>query len=129
MLHPPYVDKKGAFAIEPAFSSVGYFLGDLALVVKDGKSGFIDRTGKTVIEPIYDSALVVPPERRVECSLPVTFIKFRYAHHASPSGYSRICDYVDTPKVELSSSMYWLGETLFRPFCRLSATRSGPSWI
>ena len=41
-----YIDKNGKFEIEPVFDSANEFSCGLALVSKDGKSGFIDKTGR-----------------------------------------------------------------------------------
>lgn len=76
-------------------------------------------------KPNYDSDSVVPAERKVPCPWPVTFIKFRYSHHAGPSGYSRITDYTATPKVELGNTIYWAGETVLRPLCLYTAKNCG----
>lgn len=75
--------------------------------------------------PIYDSPCPVPKDHRVSCPVSVQFIRFRYRHHAGPSGYDRICDYIDAPCVELSSPVYWLGETALRPFGILTAKCGG----
>ncbi|MBX3437093.1 MAG: glycosyltransferase family 4 protein [Planctomycetaceae bacterium] len=75
-------------------------------------------------KPDYTSPCTVPQHQRIACRLPVTFIKYRYRHHAGPSGYSRLCDYVDTPTLDLSTAMYWLGETVGRPFCLWASKRS-----
>lgn len=55
----------------------------------------------------------------------MTFVKYRFLHHAAPSGYSRLCDYLDAPRVELSNLIHLLGETLLRPFCLYQAKRGG----
>lgn len=65
--------------------------------------------------PNHDSPCPVPQEHKIPCDIPVQFIKYRYPHHAGPSGYSRICDYIDAPCVRLSSPFYWMGETVIRP--------------
>lgn len=66
--------------------------------------------------PQIDSELLVPPRRRVACAAPVQFVKYRFSHHATASGYDRLCDYVDAPTIRLSKPIYWLGETALRPF-------------
>lgn len=68
-------------------------------------------------KPNYSSGRTSPPGARVECPYRVSFLRYRYGHHAAPSGYDRICDYVDAPTVELSNLVYFLGETLLRPYC------------
>ena len=42
--------------VEPQYDYAYSFSDGLALVGKDGKCGFIDKTGKVVIEPKYDYA-------------------------------------------------------------------------
>ena len=42
--------------IEPQFGEVGDFREGLAQVEKDGKWGFIDKSGKVGIEPQFDDA-------------------------------------------------------------------------
>lgn len=74
--------------------------------------------------PILDSAIRASVTARIGCAAPVRFIKYRYGHHAAPSGYDRICDYVDAPVIRPSRSLYWLGETLLRPFA-LWQSKSG----
>ena len=51
-----YIDKRGEIAIEPRFASVGDFSDGLAVVKLADKEGFIDRTGKFVIDPKFDNA-------------------------------------------------------------------------
>lgn len=43
-----YIDKSGKFEIEPRFDSAAEFSDGLALVQKDEKTGFIDKTGRFV---------------------------------------------------------------------------------
>jgi len=64
--------------------------------------------------PQYRSPVHVPAEDRVECPVPVYFLRYRYPHHAAASGYDRLCDYVGET-IELGRPLYWLGETLLRP--------------
>lgn len=75
--------------------------------------------------PQHDSNLTVQHEIRIRCPVPVRFVKYRYPHHAAPSGYDRICDYINAPTVRLSKPIYWLGETLLRPFGIWQARKGG----
>jgi glycosyltransferase involved in cell wall biosynthesis len=67
----------------------------------------------------------VTPSAQQCCDLPVRFVKYRYRHHAAPSGYDRICDHIDAPVIRPSREVYWLGETALRPFALWHAKRSG----
>jgi hypothetical protein len=49
-----YIDKSGSFVIPPQFEDAGDFSEGLAHVKKNGKSLFIDKTGKVIIDP-HDS--------------------------------------------------------------------------
>lgn len=75
--------------------------------------------------PIHTSSLVVPENQRVACHWPVRFVKYRYPHHAAPSGHDRLCDFVNSPTVKLPKSIYWLGETILRPLGMLEARLGG----
>ncbi|MEG4518472.1 MULTISPECIES: WG repeat-containing protein [unclassified Microcoleus] len=44
-----YINQAGQWAIAPQFSVAGSFSEGLAAVKRDGKSGFINQTGKPVI--------------------------------------------------------------------------------
>ena len=55
----------------------------------------------------------VAPEDRVACPVPVYFLRYRYPHHAAPSGYDRLCDYIGET-IPLSRRQYWMGETVLR---------------
>lgn len=57
--------------------------------------------------------------------IPLRFIKFRFPHHAPPSGYDRLCEFIDAPNVELSAPLYWAGETVLRPYCLWCAKHGG----
>lgn len=46
-----FVDEQGGMVISPAYDAVGDFDGALAAVIKEGRLGYIDRTGKIVREP------------------------------------------------------------------------------
>jgi hypothetical protein len=48
-----YIDRKGAFAIEPQFADAGAFHEGLAAASRDGLFGFIDPKGRFVIQPLY----------------------------------------------------------------------------
>jgi glycosyltransferase involved in cell wall biosynthesis len=76
-------------------------------------------------KPNYDSPFPPPDEQKVDVSVPTTILKYRFPHHAGPSGYSRICDYLKTPTVKLSDAFYWLGETVLRPYCLYTSKHSG----
>lgn len=67
-------------------------------------------------KPDHSSPIKVPAEKRVHCPVPVTMVRYRYAHHSAPSGYDRICDYLDADEVRLPDSLYWAGETVLRPW-------------
>ena len=49
-----YVNQKGKWAIEPNFEKADQFEGEFASVVINSKKGVIDKTGKFILEPIYD---------------------------------------------------------------------------
>jgi hypothetical protein len=51
-----YIDKTGALAIPAQFDKVGEFSEGLAVVWKDGKAGYADTHGRTIIEPQYSHA-------------------------------------------------------------------------
>ena len=53
-----YVDPDGRTVIEPEFEEAHVFVGERALVRKDGKYGFIDRQGRVVVPLRYDEALL-----------------------------------------------------------------------
>jgi hypothetical protein len=57
-LHNGYIDRSGRVAVEARFTGAGQypFSEGLARVEVDGKVGFIDKSGKYVIEPALDSA-------------------------------------------------------------------------
>jgi glycosyltransferase involved in cell wall biosynthesis len=76
-------------------------------------------------KPNYQSPFLVSDDQKVDVSAPVSILKYRFPHHAGPSGYSRICDYLNTPTIQLSNGFYWLGETLLRPYCLHASKRSG----
>lgn len=63
--------------------------------------------------PNHSSPIIVRPEDKVDCPVPVYFNRYRYPHHAVASGYDRLCDYVGQT-IPLSRTVYWLGETLLR---------------
>jgi hypothetical protein len=46
----------GTWLIEPKFQSVDHLRDGLARVKLDGKFGFVDKTGRFVIEPLFDTA-------------------------------------------------------------------------
>lgn len=50
-----YINKTGAYVIEPQFDEATDFNEDIASVRVGDKYGFIDKTGRMVIEPMYDS--------------------------------------------------------------------------
>lgn len=57
-----------------------------------------------------------PPFRdvaRAPTVVPVYTVKYRHPHHAGPSGYDRLCDYIGT-EVILSRTLHVLGETILR---------------
>jgi hypothetical protein len=49
-----YKNIKGETIIQPQFERGGRFVNGLLVVEKNGKYGFVDKTGKWVVEPIYD---------------------------------------------------------------------------
>lgn len=51
-----FADKKGRIVIEPTYRHVGNFSEGLAYAGDDGKVGYINRYGDTIIEPIFDWA-------------------------------------------------------------------------
>lgn len=53
-----YVNLSGKLVIEPGFDEANPFVDGRALVKKDGKWGFIDRTGRVVVPFEFDSALL-----------------------------------------------------------------------
>jgi glycosyltransferase involved in cell wall biosynthesis len=63
--------------------------------------------------PDHSSGMAVRSVDRVRTTVPVFFVRYRYPHHAAPSGYDRLCDYIGET-VALSRSIYWLGETILR---------------
>lgn len=77
--------------------------------------------------PHNDSPLPVVKAAKIPCPMPVRFVKYRYKHHAAPSGYDRVCDFIDAPIVPLPKQIYWLGETLLRPFA-LWNSKLGGKW-
>ena len=48
-----YVDGKGNFIIAPSFEYATRFKGDYAVIREGSKFGYIGRSGKVVIEPVY----------------------------------------------------------------------------
>ena len=76
-------------------------------------------------KPDYSCPLAVPRERVVQCPYPVTFLRYRYPHHAAPSGYDRICDFVDAKTLELPQHLYLAGETILRPWTVWKARTCG----
>ena len=55
---------------------------------------------------------------------PVYSIRHAYRHHAGPSGYHRLGEWIGEP-VRLSAPMYWLGETLLRVPAKLVSWYGG----
>lgn len=51
-----YVDKTGAFLVEPRYSEARQFKNGLAMVKRDGKWTFITKAGKEICEPKFDEA-------------------------------------------------------------------------
>src|SRR5690554_4108761 len=51
-----YIDKTGAYAIQPQFDKAESFSGQYAAAMKDKKWGYINTTGEWVIQPEYDQA-------------------------------------------------------------------------
>ena len=51
-----FIDKSGAFIIDPLYEYIAEFSGGLALVRKDGKYGYIDKAGNTIIPFQFDRA-------------------------------------------------------------------------
>ncbi len=49
-----YIDKSGAFVIQPKFAKAASFSGKLAAAEKDKKWGYINTSGEWAIEPIYE---------------------------------------------------------------------------
>lgn len=75
-------------------------------------------------KPNNKSLLTESVIQRVSTDIPIYFIRYRYGHHAAASGYDRLCDYFGET-IELSNSLYWLGETILRPFCLYQAKFTG----
>lgn len=76
-------------------------------------------------KPDHSAPIKVAEGKREPCPVPVSFVRYRYAHHAAPSGYDRICDYLDAEEVRLPGSLYWAGETLMRPWALWVARTCG----
>jgi glycosyltransferase involved in cell wall biosynthesis len=74
---------------------------------------------------IIDSPVHVPEAEKLRFEDDLLFVKFRYAHHAGPSGYDRICDYIEGETVRVGRTLYWLGETALRPYCLWQAKTCG----
>lgn len=76
-------------------------------------------------KPDHSSPVTVPDALRVRCPVPVSFVRYRYRHHSAPSGYDRVCDYLDGEEVPLPDSLYWAGETVLRPWALWIARSCG----
>ena len=61
---------------------------------------------------------------RTPTAVPVYTVRYRHPHHAGPSGYDRLCDYVGEV-VELSRTMHALGETILRLPAKLTSWYGG----
>jgi hypothetical protein len=48
--------RTGRFVVEPQFDWANNFSESMAVVMIDGKKGFIDKTGELIIPPRYESA-------------------------------------------------------------------------
>ncbi|WPJ95003.1 glycosyltransferase family 4 protein [Coraliomargarita algicola] len=66
-------------------------------------------------KPNHSCPVTVASDAKISAPVPVYLVRYRYAHHAGPSGYDRVCDFLNAEQVALSDSLYWLGETLLRP--------------
>lgn len=66
----------------------------------------------------------VPREQRIVPEFPVHSVVYRYPHHAGPSGYDRLVDYVGE-FVEIGPLRHLAGETILRPFALHDAKRGG----
>lgn len=58
--------------------------------------------------------------RYLQTAYPLLNIQSRYQHHAGASGYDQLSRYLGEA-LEIRKTWYWLGETLFRPFCLAQA--------
>lgn len=68
-----------------------------------------------------------PPFRnvsRVPTVVPAYTVRYRHPHHAGPSGYDRLCDYIGEV-VDISRSTHVLGETILRLPAKLTALYGG----
>lgn len=75
-------------------------------------------------KPIHTSSILVPEASRIRCQSPVYFVRYRYPHHAAPSGYDRLCDYIGET-IDLQDPLYWAGELWMRPYCLAQAHFGG----
>jgi glycosyltransferase involved in cell wall biosynthesis len=75
--------------------------------------------------PDHSSRIGVKAEDRVGVEFPVFFVRHRYQHHAAPSGYDRLCDYIEGEEVRLSRFLYWMGETVLRVPLKLMVMTDG----
>ena len=66
----------------------------------------------------------VPRNRSLQLPFRVWHVLHRYAHHAGPSGYDRLCDFVGE-EIEVGRALYYAGETLLRPLALLDARFGG----
>jgi glycosyltransferase involved in cell wall biosynthesis len=66
----------------------------------------------------------VPDAHRVHPPFPVHHVLYRYPHHAGPSGYDRLCDFVGD-QLQISPAMHYAGETVFRPWAILDVRFGG----
>jgi hypothetical protein len=51
-----FIDKKGKVVVPLTFDDAYPFVGGMARVVSDDKTGFLDHNGKIAIEPKYSDA-------------------------------------------------------------------------
>jgi len=66
--------------------------------------------------PSYESEQVGDKLDKVRCSRSVSFLRYRYRHHAAGSGYDRVCDFIESETIYPSKALWFAGETLLRPW-------------
>ena len=57
-----FVEKTGAWVINPVFEDTSEFIDGLAVVKKDGKYGVIDREANWIVKPRYRYLELIPPD-------------------------------------------------------------------
>jgi glycosyltransferase involved in cell wall biosynthesis len=66
----------------------------------------------------------VPVEQVVRLPFPVWHVLYRHQHHAGPSGYDRLSDFVGED-IQVGRFLYWAGETILRPLAIVDARFGG----